>query len=277
VQPNTQQATLWNESSGKAWVDRQPVLDRWLELFEPPLIDAGSPGEGGNVLDIGCGAGATTLAMARRVGISGHCAGLDISQPLVALARQRASAEGLANASFELGDAQTHVFAPGRFDAVISRFGVMFFDDPVAAFANIRRAAKPAARLAFIAWRSPADNDFMTAAPRAARPFLPPQPAFDPLAPGQFAFADGARVRHILKASGWASIDIERLDIACRLPENDLATYITRLGPIGAALRELDQGTAEQVMAAVMQALARFVTDGEARFTAACWLVKATA
>jgi SAM-dependent methyltransferase len=277
AQPNMQQATLWNDASGKAWVDLQPVLDEVLAPFARLLVDAGFPGEGGSVLDIGCGAGATTLAMARRLGNAGRCVGLDISEPLVALARTRAQADGLESAEFVAADAQTYAFEPACFDAVISRFGVMFFEDPGAAFANIRKAVKPGSRLVFVAWRSPAENGFMTAAARAAAPFLPPAPPPDPNAPGQFAFADGAKVWRIIEASGWSSIDVEKADIPCQVREADLMTYATRLGPVGAALREVDPATAEKVMSALPGAFARFVHGGMARFNAASWLVTARA
>ncbi|MFD2056718.1 class I SAM-dependent methyltransferase [Mesorhizobium calcicola] len=255
----------------------QPILDPILAPFERLVVDAGYPGEGGNVLDIGCGAGATTLAMACRVGNDGRCVGLDISQPLVALATERAAVEEVANASFEVGDAQAYAFEFAHFDAVVSRFGVMFFDDPVAAFANIRQAARRGGKLAFVAWRSPVENDFMTTAARAAAPFLPPAPAPDPDAPGQFAFANGARVKRILEASGWSSIEVEKVDVQCRIAEGDLMTYVTRLGPVGAALREVDRATAEKITTVLPAAFAPFVEDGEARFNAACWLVTALA
>ncbi|MBZ9680835.1 MULTISPECIES: class I SAM-dependent methyltransferase [unclassified Mesorhizobium] len=277
AQPNTRQAALWNDASGKAWVEMQPILDEILAPLERLVVDAGYPREGGNVLDIGCGAGATTLAMARRVGNNGRCVGLDISQPLVALATERTQAEEVANASFEVGDAQTYAFESGRFDAVVSRFGIMFFDDPVAAFSNIRQAARRGGKLAFVAWRSPAENDFMTTAARAAAPFLPTAPAPDPDAPGQFAFADGAKVKRILEASGWSSIDVRQANLPCKIAEGDLMMYATRLGPLAAALREVDQATAEKIITVLPAAFAPFVKDGQARFNAACWLVTALA
>ncbi|MER8752885.1 class I SAM-dependent methyltransferase [Mesorhizobium sp. M1050] len=277
AQPNTRQAALWNDVSGKAWVEMQPILDEVLAPFERLAVDAGYPGEGGNVLDIGCGAGATTLAMARLVGNDGRCVGLDISQPLVALATERTRREEVANASFEVGDAQAYAFESGHFDAVVSRFGVMFFDDPVAAFTNIRRAARRGGKLAFVAWRSPVENDFMTTAARAAAPFLPPAPAPDPDAPGQFAFADGAKVKRILDASGWASIEVEQVDVLCQIAQDDLMTYVTRLGSVGAALREVDRAVAEKITTVLPAAFAPFMEDGEARFNAACWLVTALA
>ena len=143
---------------------------------------------------------------------------------MIAAARARAEREGMP-ASFIRANAQTHAFEPASFDTIISRFGVMFFDDSVAAFANLRRAARDDAELRFIAWRSAAENPFMTTAERAAAPLLPNLPARRPDAPGQFAFADRRRVYSILEESGWAEIDIQPIDVACTLPEK-------RIGPL---------------------------------------------
>nr|WP_236519251.1 class I SAM-dependent methyltransferase [Sandaracinus amylolyticus] len=250
----------------------QDVLDRMLAPFEPLLVERAFPGEAKRVLDIGCGAGATTLAMARRLGPQGLCLGVDISAPLIAVAEARATPP----AAFLRADAQTHAFTPRDFDAVISRFGVMFFDDPVAAFANIRRAARPGATLTFVAWRSPAENPFMTLAPRAAAPFLPLR-APDPDAPGQFAFADGDRVRRILDESGWTNVDVRAADVPTLIAEQDLLAYVTKLGPVGLALRDADETTRARTTEALRAAYAPSLRDGAARFTAASWLVTARA
>lgn len=274
---NRAQAVNWNEASGLVWVEMQGVLDHMLAPVADALVEAAFPGEGARVLDIGCGAGATTLAMARRLGPEGLCLGADISAPLVAAAKARATAEGLTAAAFIEADAQTFAFDAGAFDAAISRFGVMFFDDPPAAFANIRRAMRPGGRLTFIAWRSPAENPFMTAAGRAAAHLLPPQPPADPEAPGQFAFADAGRVRRILDAAGWSDVDLKPLDLGTDVAEADLMAYVTRLGPVGAALRTADAATHAQVTAVLKEAFAPSVQDGAARFSLACWLVTARA
>ncbi|MGK3971142.1 class I SAM-dependent methyltransferase [Sorangium sp. So ce118] len=276
-QPNRDQAALWNEAGGPIWVEMQEVLDAVLAPLGAPLLEEGFPGEGGRVLDIGCGAGATALAMARRLGPAGRCLGVDISGPLVAAARARAAAEGLSSAAFLQADAQTHGFEPDNFDAVISRFGVMFFDDPAAAFANIRRAARRSAKLTFVAWRSPAENPFMTTAARAAAPFLPHLPVPAPDAPGQFAFADRDRVQRILDASGWTDVDIRPIDVPSGVAEKDLFAYVTRLGPVGLALRDVDEPTRARTAEAVRAAFDPYVRDRAARFTAACWLVTARA
>ncbi|XXY49211.1 class I SAM-dependent methyltransferase [Sorangium sp. So ce269] len=276
-QPNRDQAALWNEAGGPIWVEMQEVLDAVLAPFGAPLLEEGFPGEGGRVLDVGCGAGATALAMARRLGPTGLCLGVDISGPLVAAARARAAAEGLASAAFVQADAQTHRFEPDHFDAVISRFGVMFFDDPAAAFANIRSAARRSAKLTFVAWRSPAENPFMTTAARAAAPFLPHLPVPAPDAPGQFAFADRDRVQRILDASGWTDVDIRPIDVPSGVAEKDLLAYVTKLGPVGLALRDVDEPTRARTAEAVRAAFDPYVRDRAARFTAACWLVTARA
>lgn len=272
---NREMATLWNEGSGQTWVELQEVLDGVLAPFVAPLLDAAFPGAGRRVLDVGCGAGATTFAMARRLGETGTCVGVDISEPLVEAARTRADVDEVANAEFVVADAQTYAFDASDFDAVISRFGVMFFDDPVAAFANIRRAARRDAPLAFAAWRGPAENPFMTAPARAAAPLFPELQPPNPDAPGMFAFADGEKVRRMLAASGWADIDVRRLDVMCDVAEKHLMTYATRLGPLGTLLRTADDATRARAVQAVAGAYDPFLRDGAAHFTAACWLVRA--
>lgn len=276
--PNRDQAALWNAAGGRAWAELQEVLDAMYAPFATAVVDAVEDvlaREHVRVLDVGCGAGATTLAMARRLGGRGSCVGVDLSLPLLSVAERRAAAEGLATASFVRGDAQTYAFDPDAFDAVISRFGVMFFDDPEAAFANLRRAARSGGKLAFAAWRSPADNPFMTIAPQAAAPYLPALPSPSPGAPGPFAFADPDRVRRILTAAGWTDVDVRALDATACVTERDLHTFVTRLGPVGRALADVDEATRARVTAAVHAAFAPHVRDGAARFTCACWLATA--
>ncbi|WP_163988403.1 class I SAM-dependent methyltransferase [Pyxidicoccus caerfyrddinensis] len=274
--PDDEQTKLWNGLAGRAWVDAQELLDSMFKPFEDLLIEAVSAESGGRVLDVGCGTGSTTLAAARRLGAKGRCIGIDISEPMIAAARARAEREGTP-AGFIRANAQSHAFEPASFDMIISRFGVMFFDDPVRAFANLRRAARPDAELRFIAWRSPAETPFMTTAERAAAPLLPNLPARRPEAPGQFAFADRRRVSSILEESGWAGIDIRPIDVACTLPEKELVRYLTRLGPVGLMLQQVDDRTRTQVIETVRAAFEPYVHGAEVRFTAACWKVSAVA
>ncbi|MFI7400797.1 class I SAM-dependent methyltransferase [Streptomyces sp. NPDC049541] len=270
------QAARWKGPGGNAWVELQTVLDEMFKPFEDLLVDAVAAGSAHRVLDVGCGTGGVTLAVARRLGAAGRSVGVDISEPVIAAARARAEREGTP-ATFVLGDAQDHAFEPAAFDAVISRFGVMFFKDSVRAFANLRRASADGALLRFIAWRGPAENPFMTTAERAAAPLLPDLPVRRPDEPGQFAFADPDRVRRILAQSGWREIDIRPIDVSCALPESELVHYLTRLGPVGLALGRVDEQTRTRVIDTVRAAFDPFVQGTQVRFTAACWLVEARA
>lgn len=273
-----EQARLWNGVAGAAWVELQATLDELFRPFETRLVAALPDGADQAVLDIGCGTGATALALAQRLGPGGYCLGVDISEPMIALARSRAHQRPTRAAlEFLRADAEHHEFEPARFDRIVSRFGVMFFADPLAAFGNLRRAARPGAALHLIAWRHPSENPFMTAAERAAAPLLPPQAPRAPDAPGQFAFADHERVRALLAQAGWRDIAITPLDVECRMPEAALEPYFTRLGNLGRLLPTLDPSVREQLIAAVRPAFAPFLREGEVRFTAACWEIAATA
>lgn len=273
---NADQAALWNGDAGSAWIETQPLIDGAFAPFENRLVEAVRAASARRVLDVGCGTGATTLAIARALGQNGSCTGIDISAPMIDLARVRAARDGV-RADFICADVQAHPFERAAFDMITSRFGVMFFDDPVAAFANLHRAARSGATLELIAWRSPADNAFMTAAERAAAPLLPELPPRQPDAPGQFAFANGDRVRRILEQSGWSALDIRPLDVRCAFPARELDRYLTRLGPLGRVLPGLDEAARERVLAAVRPAFAPFVHGTEVRFDAACWEIRASA
>ncbi|MCW7538015.1 class I SAM-dependent methyltransferase [Aquabacterium sp. A7-Y] len=273
---NDEQTRLWNGHAGRAWVRSQALLDRMFKPFEDLLVEAAYEASGGRVLDVGCGTGSTTLAIARLLGAKGRCTGIDISHPMIVAARARAERESTP-ASFIVANAQNHAFEPASFDLVISRFGVMFFDDPVRAFENLRRAARDDAELRFVAWRSAAENPFMTTAERVAAPLLPGLPPRRPGAPGQFAFSDERRVHHILEASGWDAIDIRAIHAVCTLPEKELVAYLSQLGPVGMILQETEDPLRTQVIQAVRAAFQPYVQGAEVRFTAACWLVRARA
>jgi SAM-dependent methyltransferase len=274
VTDRTEQAALWNGQPGCAWVEAQELLDHVFSPLEVLLVEAVVAGSGGRVLDVGCGTGSTTLAVARLSGAKGRSVGIDVSEPMIAAARARVEREALP-ARFIRADAQTYAFEPASFDTIISRFGVMFFDDPVRAFANLRRAATDNAELRFVAWRSAAENPFMTTAERAGAALLPNIPVREPDAPGQFAFADRRLVYRILKESGWAEIDIQPLDVACSFPEKELVGYLTRFGPLGRILPEVDEQTRTRVIEAVRPAFDAYVHGAEVRFEAACWMVRA--
>lgn len=269
----TDMAAYWDRA-GKVWVEQQALLDRIYQPVAEAVVEAADPRNGQAVLDVGCGAGATTFTAAWRTGPEGRAVGVDISPALVELARRRAGEDGLEGVEFLLADAQVHPFAPD-FDAMVSRFGVMFFPDPVAAFANLRRALKPGGRLAFACWRSPQDNPLSLVPLAAAAPFLPEPLTFQKDAPGRFAFADADRVRRILAESGWRKIEIAPLDTTAPGTFDDLMTLSLRVGPLNPALAGADEALRGRVREAVADALAPYVRDGVAAIDAACWLVTA--
>jgi SAM-dependent methyltransferase len=276
-QPGSEeQAALWNGTAGCAWVEAQETLDRMYEPIEELLIGAVLAGSPRRVLDVGCGTGATTLAVARRLGPDGECVGVDISEPMIVAARARAEREG-APATFIRADAENYPFEQSSFDAIMSRFGVMFFADPVHAFGNLRRAARSGAALRCVVWRSAEENPFSTAAERAAASLLPNIPPRVPDAPGQFGFANAHRVRDILTESGWTGIDIRAIDVECTLPEAELARHATRFGPLGRVIDEADDETRARIVDAVRAAVEPYVHGTEVRYDAACWMIAARA
>lgn len=257
---------------GKTWVDMARITDELFEGLAAPLLEAA--GEGAKaVFDAGCGAGFTTVALAQELGPGARVVGGDISAPLLEAARERAAEAGLP-IEFILGDAQTYDFEPASFDLVVSRLGVMFYADPVAAFANLRRAATDGGRLRFVCWRGPEENPFMTLTGRATKDLLDLPPRV-PDTPGPFGLADADRTRRILGKAGWSRIEVRKFDPLCVMPASELMTFFTRIGPLREALDEADEELRAEVLAAVRAASAEFVDDDRASFEAALWLVDA--
>jgi SAM-dependent methyltransferase len=273
---NQAQIDYWNAIAGSVWARYQAQLDRQIEPLGQAAIAALAPRPGERILDVGCGCGATILALAQRVAPGGSVVGVDISEPMLEIARNRPRPADNLAIEFRNADAQASDLGRGVFDAAFSRFGVMFFSDPAAAFANIRAALKPGGRLAFVCWRPLAENPWMAAPMAAGAALLPPMPPPDPLAPGPFAFADPARVQDILAVAGFSGIDISRFDTPVGggdLEETvDLSLHV---GPLGMALREAPQ-LREPVTAAVREALRPYLTPSGVMAPAAVWIVRAT-
>lgn len=274
---NKDQEEMWNGAGGKAWVRAQTLLDTAFQPFADILVETVTTANANSVLDIGCGTGATTLAMAKALGPEADCLGLDISETMISHARKRAAESG-SHAEFLVADAQTYPFEAGRFDMITSRFGVMFFEDPVAAFRNLNRAAQPGTQLLMFSWRDPAENPFMTAAEAGARPLLPGLPEREPNARGQFGFADAARVERILSESGWQDVVSEKLDVECRFPLSAMDLYVSLMGPVGYAIAQgVDEATRKKVIDVVRATFMEFADGDEIVFTAACWKTAARA
>lgn len=273
--PNAQQVAYWNEGAGPTWAQLQAPLDRQLAPLGRRAMTALAPSAGERVLDIGCGAGETSVELAARVGAQGQVTGVDISRPLLQVARARSA--GTRGLSFLEADAQTWAFEPGSFDGVFSRFGVMFFADPVAAFSNIRRALRAGGRLAFVCWRTPAENPIMSAPMTAALAHVPPPPPADPLAPGPFAFSDPERVRAILSEAGFTGIDITPHQEKIGGGDLDTALGLSlKVGPLGGLLREYPDKR-EAVIEAVRAVLAANAGPDGVKLDSATWIVTARA
>jgi SAM-dependent methyltransferase len=274
---NAAQADYWNRTAGRRWTDRQEEQDQLLRPISDLLMAAANAKPGLNVIDIGCGCGDTTLDLAARVTPGGQVLALDISQPMLARARERS--QGGPPARFVLADATVYDFEPGWADLATSRFGVMFFADPARSFANLRKGLKPGARLAFVCWREAKQNPWMTLPLREARKHAPPLPETNPEDPGPFAFADDQRVRRILSAAGFTDIDVapRDLELDVAIGRGLDAAVASSLG-IGPTSRILD-GQPEAVRAAaaadIRKALAERAKGDSVPLGAAIWIVTA--
>src|SRR5512136_1193877 len=204
---NADQIAYWNGPGGQHWADRQQTQDIVLAPVSDILIDRAQAKAGERIVDVGCGCGATSIALAKKVGPTGQVLGIDISAPMLARARELAPAG--ARIDFALADATVYPFDPASFDLLVSRFGVMFFAEPARSFANMRKALRPTGRLAFACWREPRENPFFMAPLQAVYKHVPKLPQQGPEDPGPFAFASEARVRRILDAAGFTKIELE--------------------------------------------------------------------
>ena len=211
--PVTEQRTPSDlEEAQEFWVREAGRWDGTSGRFGDAMLEAADLEAGQRVLDVGCGAGSTTVDAARRVAPNGAALGVDISGPALELARERAAAAGLEAVDFIEADAQVHSFEPGAFDAVISRFGTMFFGDPVAAFANLRHALRPGGRLAVVAWQGPFESEWTTVAVNVAiAHFGRPPDLGVPGGPGPFAFADGDRFKSVVTACGFRDVTLDAI------------------------------------------------------------------
>jgi SAM-dependent methyltransferase len=238
--PNAREVQYWNSALTRPWAEMHEPIDRLFADLTQTVLDLASPRVGERVIDIGCGSGTTVLELARRVGPGGFVLGADISQQSIDKARQRIAAAGLSHAEASLCDVSVHAFAPDSFDLAFSRFGVMFFADPVATFINLRRGMKRGGRLTFAVFRTPRENPWGTAPVAAVRHLLPPMTPPGPEEPGQFAWADPTRVRRILEGAGFEDVSLTPHDPAMRLAGPGgaaaAADFAMTIGPIARAM-----------------------------------------
>ena len=278
--------TSANEEQAEFWAGVAPV---WLEIEDELEEISRVPGRmamdrlglqpGLRVLDLGCGTGRTTLRLAERVAPTGRAIGVDIAAEMLVRAREHGAEAEATNVDFVHADIQAHDLGDRQFDAAYSRFGVMFYTDPVAALSNVNRAMRPGASLSFVCWQPLTANDSMLVPGMAAVSVvgkMPPMPG--PEEPGPFSFADPDRVNRILASAGFTDIDIEPhsdsvVTAEDRIPE--VAALATRLGAVRELLNDADQATRERARAAIEEALRARVEDGQARASRSILLVTA--
>lgn len=274
---NADQIAYWNGPVGLRWLARQEMQDRLLAPIMDPLLERASAGAGEVVLDIGCGCGATSIDLARRVVPGGSVLGVDISSPMLERARERAAPD--LPVDFILADATAYQFEPGGADLLFSRFGVMFFAEPVKSFANMRRGLRKEGRLVVACWRGPRENPWLLMPLQEAYKHVPRLPDTSPEDPGPFAFADEGRVRRILEGSGFDAIALEpvklSIDLAVGRGLDGAVETALGIGPTSRALEgqppELQAAAADSIRTA----LARHQVGNAVPLAAAIWIVTA--
>jgi len=276
---NADQIAYWNGPGGQRWADRQQIQDIVLAPVADVLIDRAKIQTGERILDVGCGAGATAVAFAQKVGPAGRVIGVDISAPMLARARQVAP-ESMP-VEFVLADATIYPFAPGAFDLLASRFGVMFFAEPALSFANMRKALKPSGRLAFACWRDPRDNPFFMAPLQAVYKHVPRLPPLGPEDPGPFSFASETRVNRILSEAGFSGVAMEPcdllLDVAVGRGLDAAVQGALEIGPASRALADHPPEVRTAATQSIREALVPFVRGQSVPLPALIWIVTARA
>jgi SAM-dependent methyltransferase len=276
---NADQIEYWNEVSGPKWFAMQEELDEQLSPLQDALISYLKPEPGQHIIDIGCGCGATSLMLAGIVGSAGSVTGLDVSQPMLNRARERAVNIGLTNTTFEEGDAQTFPLDEATYDNVTSRFGIMFFANPTEAFVNFKSSLRADGSLTFMCWRTIQDNTWMTVPLMAAAEHLEMPPPPEPNSPGPFAFADKEYLKGLLVDAGFTSIEIVPFDSKMNMGAGskiyNSVDFVTKIGPLSRLLQDLDDESVDKVKVSIRKALKPFQTSEGVELDAAVWLVKA--
>jgi SAM-dependent methyltransferase len=276
MQPNLDEIAYWNDEAGSRWAFYQSQMDRALAPLGAFGLAAAAAEVGADVLDVGCGCGASSLDLASAVGRTGRVVGIDVSRPMLAVAEERARTAGLDNLRFVLADAATATFGDETYRLAYSRFGVMFFDDPLRAFRNVRRALRSDGRVVFVCWRDLAANPWFAVPAAAIRPFLPPQPKPDPNAPGPLAFADPARVGGILEAAGFEAVRFEACDATVSLgPHASALELLSHIGPASRLLDSADEGDRAKALLSLSAVLQEHERDGDVGIAGGVWVVSA--
>ncbi|PPR10391.1 MAG: Aklanonic acid methyltransferase DauC [Alphaproteobacteria bacterium MarineAlpha11_Bin1] len=278
TEENTGQIEFWNSDHGLAWARYADTVDIMFSSITEAVLEAAQIRAGNRVLDLGCGNGGTTLALADLVTNTGMVMGIDVSRPMIQRAQERLDTVDLSNVSLVLGDAAVYPFADRSFDKLVSRLGAMFFSNPAAVFARLGPTLDKGGRLALGVWRHPRENLWAMEPVAAAKPFLemPPRPGQEEAGP--FSFGDPARVRRVLSGSGWQNIELTPLDFQVPLGRTleDAYAFVTEMGPLSAPLGKASYDQRLRAINAVNRVLEENTgDDGVVRLAGACWIVTA--
>ena len=265
----------WKEEGGHKWVEYLDATETSLEPFNKIMLEYTGITEAEVVLEVGCGGGANSIELAKRVGSGGSVTAVDISAPILSIARARGA--GIQNLEFVEGDAAIIKLETGHYDLIFSRFGVMFFSAPVCAFVHLRNSMKPSARMVFLCWRTLEENAWMNVPTRAIFTIIPPAgPPPAPDDPGPFSLASRTRIEEILTAAGFRMIQVKAVDIKMELGTlPDTVEYFMKMGPGAAALAGADEHQKDTVSDVLTKALRQFETAGKVIAPAAAWIVSA--
>lgn len=271
MEANKTQAEYWASPAGLKWIEHEHALDAAMADMLDVMLDAADIASTDRIIDIGCGTGASTIEAARRVP-NGKVLGVDISAPLLARAASRAKSEGAHSASFLLADAQTHDFSSEPFDLLVSRLGMSFFSDTVAALDNLSNALKDGGKMIFVCWASVAKNPWFSIPKQAAEERLGLLPKGDPNAPGPTAFQDCDRVTNLMARAGVSNIEARQVDIALAPPGgvSGAARAASKVGPAARVVKAYSGNEADEaaIENAVMIAFEKFNEGGSVRVPA---------
>jgi len=274
---NKDQKEFWNGQKGNIWVSLEQKIDEMLDPLGDAALKVLAPKTNERVLDIGCGTATTTLKIAKSVGDNGLVTGVDISKPILECARQKAKKKLKHNIDFILADGQNHKFEFDSYDAVFSRFGVMFFGDAIAAFSNLKKATKTGGRLTFVCWADRLENEWMEVSTKVASQFLELPPKSAPKEPGPFAFEDLEYLKKVLVKAGWSKVEIKKYSTRNSVGRTvkESANFLSRMGPMSVPFEGAEEAIKRKVILSLEKSFSNYLTDNGVKMNFSTWIVTA--
>ena len=274
---NQEQKEFWNEKKGKIWVSLESNIDKMLGPLGHNAIKILNPKSGEKILDIGCGTGSTSQSLSKLVGENGLITGIDISEPILSFAKNRLENRNIKNIDFIQEDAQTFNLSNFNYDAIFSRFGIMFFEDPFFAFKNIKKSLNSKGRITFICWSNREENDWITLSSKVASQFLELPPKNNPREPGPFAFEEYSYIKEILTKSGWKNINIKnhKENIIVGKNLDHAAAFLSKMGPMSVPFENSNEKTKAKVIEALKECYSKYLIPKGVEFHFSTWIVSA--